>query len=147
MSFTEAIASGFRNWHDFESRASRSEYWWWHLFSNGLVLFGVAIGIAIFAFWAGAQAGATPGNPKEALPTAANILLAGTVLLFFIPNLSMTIRRLHDSNRTGWWYLIKFVPFGDLVLIVFMLLEGEDGENRFGPDPNVETVAWSGALA
>lgn len=57
-------------------------------------------------------------------------------LIVFIPALAVVIRRLHDTDRSGWWILISLVPLiGGLVLFVFYLIEGTRGPNRFGPDP------------
>ena len=52
-----------------------------------------------------------------------------------IPNLAVTIRRLHDQDKSGWWLLISFIPFGGLVLLVFMFIDGTPGENEYGPSP------------
>jgi len=57
-------------------------------------------------------------------------------LAVLVPSLSVTVRRLHDTDRSGWWLLICFVPFiGWLVLLIFLVLEGKRARNRFGPDP------------
>ena len=53
-----------------------------------------------------------------------------------LPALSVTVRRLHDLDRTGWWCLIPFIPIiGSIVILVFACMRGTDGTNRFGPDP------------
>tara|TARA_B100001115_G_C15819544_1_gene407311 strand:- start:487 stop:747 length:261 start_codon:yes stop_codon:yes gene_type:complete len=58
------------------------------------------------------------------------------VIAIIVPSIAVTIRRLHDLDRTGWWYLISIVPLvGPLVLLIFLCLPGTDGNNRFGPDP------------
>ncbi len=56
-------------------------------------------------------------------------------LALIIPSLAVTVRRLHDTNRSGWWYLITFVPLGGIVLLVFMCLDSEPGSNKWGPNP------------
>ena len=57
-------------------------------------------------------------------------------VILFLPSLAMGVRRLHDTDRSGWWWLIVFIPFvGIIVLIVFWCFEGTRGPNRFGPDP------------
>ncbi len=54
----------------------------------------------------------------------------------FIPNLAVTIRRLHDTDRSGWWALVAFVPFlGVIIILVLMALEGTSGSNTYGEDP------------
>ena len=63
-------------------------------------------------------------------------------LIIFIPNLAVTIRRFHDQDKSGWFYLLAFIPFvGGLILLVFMFLEGTRGPNRFGPDPKGPDVS------
>ena len=58
------------------------------------------------------------------------------IFLMLLPLIALSIRRLHDTDRSGWWFLINFVPLiGGLVFFVFTLLEGTRGDNRFGPDP------------
>lgn len=57
-------------------------------------------------------------------------------LAAFIPGIAVAVRRLHDTDRSGWWLLIAFIPLiGVIILIVFLLLNGTSGANRFGPDP------------
>lgn len=59
--------------------------------------------------------------------------IAGIALL--IPSLAVAIRRLHDTNRSGWWFLLFLIPLVNLVLIYFYICEGTKGDNNFGPDP------------
>ncbi|MDE2848914.1 MAG: DUF805 domain-containing protein, partial [Gemmatimonadota bacterium] len=64
-------------------------------------------------------------------------------LAVVLPYLAVIVRRLHDTERTGWWMLIAFIPFvGVLILLVFLILQGTRGDNRFGPDPKAETATW-----
>jgi uncharacterized membrane protein YhaH (DUF805 family) len=63
-------------------------------------------------------------------------LLSGIyALAVIIPTLALTVRRLHDIDRTGWWVLINLVPLGSLVILVFSLMEGTPGSNRYAPNP------------
>jgi uncharacterized membrane protein YhaH (DUF805 family) len=57
------------------------------------------------------------------------------ILALFIPGIAVSIRRLHDTDRSGWWILLGLVPLVGLVLIVFMVLEGTRGPNQYGEDP------------
>ena len=68
-----------------------------------------------------------------------------TALFFIIPSFAVGIRRLHDTNRSGWWVLIGFIPLiGGLILLYFFILEGTRGPNQYGPDPKEgEAVAPS----
>ena len=62
-------------------------------------------------------------------------------LAFFLPSLAVSVRRLHDTDRSGWWVLIGIVPcVGFIVMIVFMATEGQQGTNRYGPDPKAYPV-------
>ena len=79
-------------------------------------------------------------DPAVAPATGAGgtvLMIYGLVLLaLLIPSVAVAIRRLHDTNRRGWWILIGLIPLiGQLVLFVFYLLDGTPGPNRFGPDP------------
>lgn len=104
----------------FSGRARRKEYWMF-------ILVYVVI-IFITATLDGIMGG---GNPNA---TPVITLLASLALL--LPNLAVLVRRLHDTDRSGWWILISLIPvIGGLVLFVFTCLEGTSGDNRFGEDP------------
>jgi uncharacterized membrane protein YhaH (DUF805 family) len=114
MGFGQAISTGFSNYVNFSDRAARSEYWYWILFYFiGAIVTGAidaAIGMSI-----------TTG-------------LFGLAML--LPNLAVSIRRLHDLDRTGWWILIGLIPIvGWIILLIWYCTKGTDGQNRFGPDP------------
>jgi uncharacterized membrane protein YhaH (DUF805 family) len=113
MNFVQAIQSGVSKYVQFEGRASRSEYWYWTLFS---LLVSVAASIV-----------------DGMSGTEAVSVIAGLALL--LPGLAMSARRLHDIDRTFWWVLITFTIVGALVLIYWACLRGTVGPNRFGPDP------------
>lgn len=112
------FAAYARYW-DFQGRADRSEYW---LFCLWVFILGVGAGLVDRL---GLQSEG-PFGPCTLFLTFANL----------IPNLSLSFRRLHDTNRSAWWLLIALIPLvGALVLFVFSLLRGTPGENRFGPTP------------
>src|SRR5215472_1589789 len=98
-------------------RGSRSAYWWFALF-EALAWVGVLILALIFA--------------ALRVPALSILLYVAAVIGSILVSLPLTVRRLHDSDRSGFWYLIAFVPFGGIVLLVFTLLEGTPGPNRFG---------------
>ncbi|AEG45528.1 DUF805 domain-containing protein [Isoptericola variabilis] len=136
MSFLDAIKSVFSKYATFSGRARRSEFWYW-------ALFNVLVGAVLAAL-----AGATGGfqiDPVTGLPTygATGILANLVSLALLIPSIAVTVRRLHDTDRSGFWWFIGLVPFvGGIVLLVFCVLEGTRGPNRFGADPKgVETTA------
>jgi uncharacterized membrane protein YhaH (DUF805 family) len=127
-----------RKYAEFEGRARRSEYW---LF----VLLKILVILGFFAFFlvVGGVAAVTGAGSDGAGPTSALAIVSGLVVLLFfavmlglfIPGLAVTIRRLHDSDKSGWWLLLGIVPFGGFVVLIFTCLDGTPGPNRFGPDP------------
>jgi uncharacterized membrane protein YhaH (DUF805 family) len=117
MQFQDAIRSGFRNYATSSGRASRSEYWYWVLFA---VLVAIASSIIDHGMFPLSSTG-----PIESL----------TSLILFLPGIAVSIRRLHDIDRTGWWFLIAFTIIGIIVLWIWACTRGTVGPNRFGPDP------------
>ena len=116
MDFWQAIASGFKNYVGFSGRACRSEYWYWVL---AMIIGGIITGIVDYAAFGDSDYG--PVNSIFSLAT-------------FLPSLAVSIRRLHDIDRTGWWWLIVFTIIGIFVLIYWACVRGTAGPNRFGPD-------------
>jgi uncharacterized membrane protein YhaH (DUF805 family) len=110
----------------FSGRSRRMEYWYF-------VLFNIIVSIVL---------GAIDGLLGTLGSGMGAGLLSGIYgLAILIPSLAVTVRRLHDIDRTGWWILIALVPLiGTIVLLVFALLEGTPGTNRYGPNPK-ETTA------
>lgn len=105
----------------FTGRARRSEYWYYYLFYV-LILIGLAIVDAI------------SGTFNAAVGMG---LLSGVFgLAMLIPSLAVSVRRLHDTGRSGWWLLLGLLPLiGAIVLLVFMLLDSKPGDNQFGANP------------
>jgi uncharacterized membrane protein YhaH (DUF805 family) len=124
MGFGDAIAICFRKYVDFTGRARRAEYWWWTLF-NVLVSLGLGVVDVMIA---------SAGGP------AALSNLAGLALL--LPSLTAGVRRLHDTDRVGWWLFLWIIPLvGWIIIIVFLCQRGTEGPNRFGEDPLGPDVA------
>lgn len=120
MSFADAVRSVLSQYATFSGRARRSEYWWFALF-NLLV----SIVAAIIDVVAGTDFGSGSG-----------VFSVIVTLALLLPSLAVTVRRLHDTERSGWWILIGIIPIvGAIVLLVFMVLDGTPGPNRFGPSP------------
>ena len=105
----------------FEGRARRKEYWYFVLFyCLAVIALTVVDGIA--------------GTLEEeaGIGLFSGLFVLGT----FLPTIAVLVRRLHDTNRSGWWVLIKFVPVvGAIVLLVFTVQDSQPGGNRFGPNP------------
>jgi len=107
---------------DLSGRARRKEYWMFFVF-NIIISFVVAL--------VGGLIGGRDGLLTVSLP--------GLYTLFiFLPSLAVTVRRLHDTNRSGWWILISLVPFfGALILFVFTILDSDPDTNTYGPNPKL----------
>ncbi|HYG13566.1 MAG TPA: DUF805 domain-containing protein [Methylophilaceae bacterium] len=109
MNFVDSIKICFSKYADFNGRAKRPEFWWFTLF---LFLANLVLGML--------------GDMISMLFSLATLL----------PSLSVGARRLHDTNRSGWWQLLWLIPvIGWIVMIVFLVQEGEAGDNRFGNAP------------
>ncbi|MGC5021283.1 DUF805 domain-containing protein [Micromonospora sp. DT47] len=122
MSFTAAIRSVLTQYVGFTGRARRSEYWWFALFT---VLVGLAAAILDSVL------GTTLGSDGS---TGVIGIIVNLALL--LPTLAVAMRRLHDTDRSGWWLLIGLVPIvGAIVLLVFFVLNSTPGANRFGTNP------------
>jgi uncharacterized membrane protein YhaH (DUF805 family) len=108
----------------FAGRARRKEFWFFVLV-NTLI----AIALAVIDM--------LTGTFDEDVGLG---LLSGLyAVAMIVPSIAVTVRRLHDTDRSGWWYLLVFVPvIGGLVILVFMCLDGTPGSNRFGPNPKEE---------
>ena len=110
----------------FHGRAHRAEFWWFVLFN------------AIFSFALNITFGARVGVPEESVSSASPLAILPAIygLAVLLPAIGVSIRRLHDTNRSGWWLLIALFPIvGAIVLIVFYAQAGDAGENQFGADP------------
>lgn len=131
MGFQDAVKSFYRRFFDFETRSTRSEYWWVQLFM--LIVYFI-----FFALFFG-LAGATGGFDSEQPPAwfgLGMLVFAAFALANIIPAIAVTVRRFHDQDKSGWMYLLAFIPLvGGFVVLIFMILEGTKGVNRFGTDP------------
>jgi uncharacterized membrane protein YhaH (DUF805 family) len=114
MAFTDAVKLGLTKYVDFSGRARRAEYWWFTLFAFIVYVAAVLLDAAV----------------------GANSLLALVVALgLLLPGLALTVRRLHDTDRSGWFILIALIPFASIVLLVFECQDSDRGPNRYGSSP------------
>ena len=113
MGFADAISACFAKYATFSGRARRAEYWYWFLFS---ILAGAAAGILGTTLFGGAGLG----------------LRAIVSLALFLPGLAVYVRRLHDTDHSGWWMLIVFTIIGAIPLLIWLCTEGTQGANQFG---------------
>ena len=118
MNFTDAFKSAFNRAFDYETRSSRSEYWWfvlaYSLIITSLELIGPALGLGLI-----------PAYVAE--------------IAFIIPIISLTARRLHDVSMSGWWQLIAFTILGIIPLLIWYCSAGHVGRNKYGSNPLEES--------
>ncbi len=113
MDFSQAVKSGFENYINLSGRATRSEYWYFLLF--------IFLGRMVIGFF-------TAITDLEGLINLWDIVV-------FLPHLSVAVRRLHDTNKSGWWVLLFITIIGLIPLIIWYTQKGNEEENRFGPNP------------
>ena len=110
MEFTSSIKRNMTTaaYAQFTGRASRSEYWWFYLFT-------------VLATAAADTFGGAVGNLAS--------------FAFFLPGLALMVRRLHDVGRSGWWFFITFTVIGIPVLLYWLVKDSDKGKNAYGPGP------------
>lgn len=120
VSFTDAIKRAFNNYCNFNERASRSEYWWFILFTGIVSYILIGIGAVIGGQYTG------------------TILNGIWGLITLLPTLGLVWRRLHDTGRAGGYYFIGLIPIvGIIIVIVWLCQPSQQGSNRFGDQPNM----------
>jgi len=115
----EAYKKMFANYANFSGRASKGEYWW-------VVLCQVIIYVVFYVLmFAGAM-----------ISNGLVMVVYGLMMLYglatFVPLLALTMRRLHDSDKSGWFVLLGCIPCVNIVLLVFMIIDGTPGSNKYG---------------
>lgn len=127
VSLTDAVILGFRNMFTFTGRASRSEYWWFFLVTRILeVLAYVLLGFLVVV-----DEQLNPGSGAGPLVIVGIVLFVILLLASWLPLLSTGVRRLHDANYSGWWLLLNLVPFGGIVVLLFLCSAGVPAGARF----------------
>ncbi|MGH1367832.1 MAG: DUF805 domain-containing protein [Maritimibacter sp.] len=136
MTLQESVKNAFSIYdHIFAGRASRSEFWK-PMLAIIILLVAILIFFGLFSsIFTVIGTGFLTGLFASALMLFGLALYAMTIALS-IPLFVLGMRRLHDTDRSAWWYLIALVPIvGPIILIVFYAQKGTDGPNRFGDDP------------
>ena len=125
MTFMESVQTCIKeNYCNFEGRAPRSEYWWFTLF---LALLEIVT--SVLDGFLGTYTVTSSGKMIGFI----NLIFLLAILL---PSIAVAVRRLHDTDRSGWFYLLVFIPLiGSIILLVFFVQQGTNGRNRFGDDP------------
>lgn len=122
MTFGQSISRCFSKYCTFTGRASRSEYWWWILFTAIIgLLFGISSGLQ---------------SIHESSPSGLPVISYIVSAVLFLPSLGVLFRRLHDTGKSGWWWLIGFIPVvGTIILIVFCCQPSQTFPNQYGSVP------------
>ena len=118
-----------RRYADFSGRSRRREYWMF-------VLLNLLISLAVWTLLALTFFAGMSETEMTTILTSVFLHYGLVSLAFLIPGIAVTVRRLHDTDRSGWTILLGLIPIvGAIVLLVFYCSEGTNGPNRFGPDP------------
>ena len=125
MNFLEAVKSYFVRWNDFKGRSSRSEYWWAILFIN---IANIVLNML----------STTLQQSESVITLVLLLLILGLLLFMLVAIFSLIARRLHDINKSGWWYLLVFTIIGMIPLLYWFVQKGDEADNRFGSDPLAE---------
>ena len=119
MNLIEAVKSVLHNYMNFSGRARRSEYWYWVL---AIVLFSIAMSHLLMV----------GKMVLGGFPIMTNVYTIVVSLL----SISVTIRRLHDIGKSGWWYVLNFIPFiGALIFLILLCQDSQPGPNQWGENP------------
>ena len=122
MSFKESIVNVFQNYANFSGRARRSEYWYFTLFI--FLVSAVLSGLNAAVFGTDAQM------------TIFTVIQSLFSLATLIPSIAVTVRRLHDIGKSGWFYFLILIPVvGSIILLVWECKDSEPGTNAYGPNP------------
>ena len=112
MTFKQSIENVFSNYFNINGRASRSEYWWWYLFTLLASIAVSLVGVIV--------------DKLLGLTFTSTILSWGFSILVLAPTFCVQVRRYHDINRSGWWILCPIVN------LIFLFFVGDEGENDYG---------------
>lgn len=133
LRFGEAVVRALRQFTRFSGRASVAEYWWFALFV--VLLWGALYFMASIVGSAGSSGGV--GQAIGALLLGMSLVVLVVVIALIVPVVAITVRRLHDTGRTGWWALLLPVPLLAVLVYFFCLLPGNIGANKYGEQPPV----------
>jgi uncharacterized membrane protein YhaH (DUF805 family) len=131
IGFIDAIKRGFKKYATFTGRASRSEYWWWTLFT-----FLTYTVLALVTYLVGITTSRDGGRTPGLLSVPLIIVFAVFALGIIVPTLALTVRRLHDGGYSGWLALLMLIPYlGGLIIMIFALLPSSPAGAKYDPIP------------
>jgi uncharacterized membrane protein YhaH (DUF805 family) len=121
MNYYKAV---LKKYAEFKGRARRAEYWYFVLFNAIFTIVAAILDKVI--------------DPGVKIAGFYGIIYALYTLAVIIPSLAVVVRRLHDTGKSGWMILVGLIPLaGAIWLLVLMIIKGDVGENKYGPDPKI----------
>ncbi len=131
------------NYANFKGRASRREYWLFTIIYNMIAM--VLMLVVLFFFFLFLIAFTVKNNDMAQSPFIGIFAMLGLYLAmflvlvpFFLPALAVTVRRLHDTGRCGWYILLSFIPIVGLVVYYFLILQSDEESNEYGENPHIQ---------
>lgn len=122
MTLTDSIRICLNKYATFKGRAPRSEFWWFWLFYIFVqIISGMVFGIIGYSF-----------GGQDGCMISLSICSLLCVALLIVPYLSVLVRRLHDTGRSGWWFFISFIPLIGSIWLLILLITDSDEENKYG---------------
>jgi len=129
MTPTESISTCYEKYFDFKGRASRSEYWWFSLFGTLMSMF---VSLCMNSYYGTASVQIDPSTGEQTTTMAYWFALITNSFCFNIPAFSASVRRYHDTGRSGWWWLLCFTGIGIFFCIYWLAKRGDVGVNKYG---------------
>jgi uncharacterized membrane protein YhaH (DUF805 family) len=130
MDFMTAVRTCLSKYVDFSGRARRSEYWYFALFSFLVSLAASIVDAVLGTDYDGA--------------TSGGLIQTVVSLALFLPSLAVGIRRLHDTDRSGWWILIGLIPIIGWILLIVWFCTDSKADNQYGPNPKTAPTGHPG---
>ena len=119
------ILSAYKNYFNFRGRASRKDFWLFQIWGVVYYIISIFLMIELFNYF-----------DRDLI---SNIIAISLVVIWLIPNISLIVRRLHDTNRSGFWFFLIFAAcIGAMVVLVFLCQKGTDGPNDYDKKPTPE---------
>jgi uncharacterized membrane protein YhaH (DUF805 family) len=153
MNFFDSVISAFKNYVNFSGRATRSEFWWFFLFC--ILLYMLTFSLSVEEFnGALSNSELQNGNPAQLVGLFIQSWFGVAFLVTFIPSITIAVRRFHDLNMSGWWYvglqiapsllpsifIFNLISLMALFLFVYFMAQEGGEDNRFGPNPYSEEI-------
>ena len=147
MSFFDSVILAFFNYFNMTGRATRSEFWWFFLFCILLYLLALSLSIEDLQFIL-TETNIVDQNASELAFTFLTSWFGIAFLITLIPQITISVRRFHDLNKSGWWYFLlqiapsllpsyfifELISFMTLFLFVYFMLQESDEDNPYGPN-------------